>query len=182
MSSSPPTASIFGNAIAEHLEVVRQLNEQQDLLAAIALAMTATLRARGKILWCRRFAASGRRTGGPLSPGAQRAGLDGPHYRYFDPDLGGQRLRIRGRLFAPGGGVVRARRSTGRHLYFRQQPQCDGRPGVGPLSGDGDCSLYRRRRRQDRQLLRLPLRRTILRHGAHPGGAHSRRAYVVRLD
>jgi D-sedoheptulose 7-phosphate isomerase len=52
MSSSPPTASIFGNAIAEHLEVVRQLNEQQDLLAAIALAMTATLRARGKILWC----------------------------------------------------------------------------------------------------------------------------------
>ncbi len=39
-------------AIAEHLHVVRQVEQQQKLLEAIALTMTATLRAGGKILWC----------------------------------------------------------------------------------------------------------------------------------
>jgi D-sedoheptulose 7-phosphate isomerase len=48
----PNPASIFGTAIAEHLEVVRQLEAQLTVLQAIALAMTATLRAGGKILWC----------------------------------------------------------------------------------------------------------------------------------
>jgi D-sedoheptulose 7-phosphate isomerase len=52
MSSMPNPASIFGTAIAEHLEVVRQLEAQLTVLQAIALAMTATLRAGGKILWC----------------------------------------------------------------------------------------------------------------------------------
>jgi D-sedoheptulose 7-phosphate isomerase len=52
MSSSPDAASIFGTAIAEHLEVVRQVEAQQPVLEAIARAMTATLRAGGKILWC----------------------------------------------------------------------------------------------------------------------------------
>jgi D-sedoheptulose 7-phosphate isomerase len=52
MSSSPDAASIFGKAIQEHLEVVRQVEAQQPVLEAIALAMTATLRAGGKILWC----------------------------------------------------------------------------------------------------------------------------------
>jgi D-sedoheptulose 7-phosphate isomerase len=52
MSSSPDAASIFGTAIAEHLEVVRQVEAQQPVLEAIAQAMTATLWAGGKILWC----------------------------------------------------------------------------------------------------------------------------------
>jgi D-sedoheptulose 7-phosphate isomerase len=52
MSSGPDAAGIFGKAIAEHLEAVRQMEEQQPVLEAIALAMTATLRAGGKILWC----------------------------------------------------------------------------------------------------------------------------------
>ena len=52
MSSGPDRASIFGKAIAEHLEVVRQIDGQQPVLEAIALAMTATLRGGGKILWC----------------------------------------------------------------------------------------------------------------------------------
>ncbi|MGD0832336.1 MAG: D-sedoheptulose 7-phosphate isomerase [Terracidiphilus sp.] len=52
MSSTPKSASIFANAIAEHLEVVRQLREQQGVLEVIAKAMTATLWTRGKILWC----------------------------------------------------------------------------------------------------------------------------------
>ncbi len=52
MSNTPAPASIFGKAIAEHLEVVGQVAAQQPLLEAIALAMTATLRAGGKILWC----------------------------------------------------------------------------------------------------------------------------------
>ncbi len=52
MSSSPDTAGIFGAAIADHLEVVRQMEQQQPVLEAIARAMVATLRAGGKILWC----------------------------------------------------------------------------------------------------------------------------------
>jgi len=52
MSNSPNAAGVFGTSIAEHLEVVRQLEAQQPVLEAIARAMTATLRAGGKILWC----------------------------------------------------------------------------------------------------------------------------------
>ena len=52
MSISPNAAEIFGKAIAEHLEVVRQVEDQQPVLEAIARAMTAALRAGGKILWC----------------------------------------------------------------------------------------------------------------------------------
>src|ERR1700679_3587458 len=52
MSTRPDAAGIFGAAIAEHIEVVRQVEAQQPVLEAIARAMTATLRAGGKILWC----------------------------------------------------------------------------------------------------------------------------------
>ena len=52
MSTSMDAASIFGAAIAEHLEVVRQMEAQQPVLESIAQAMTATLRSGGKILWC----------------------------------------------------------------------------------------------------------------------------------
>jgi D-sedoheptulose 7-phosphate isomerase len=52
MSSKPDGATVFGAAIAEHLEVVRQVEAQQGLLESIALAMTVSLRAGGKILWC----------------------------------------------------------------------------------------------------------------------------------
>jgi D-sedoheptulose 7-phosphate isomerase len=52
MSRSPNAAEVFSKAIAEHLEVVRRVEGQQPVLEAIALAMTATLRTGGKILWC----------------------------------------------------------------------------------------------------------------------------------
>jgi D-sedoheptulose 7-phosphate isomerase len=52
MSTTPDAAGIFGKAIHDHLEVVRQVQEQQPLLELIAMAMGATLRAGGKILWC----------------------------------------------------------------------------------------------------------------------------------
>jgi len=52
LSSGPEAANIFTKTIAEHLEVVRQLEQQQGVLAAIAQAMTETLHAGGKILWC----------------------------------------------------------------------------------------------------------------------------------
>ena len=52
MSSSPHGPTVFGRAIAEHLEVVRQVQNQQPVLEAIAQAMAATLRFGGKILWC----------------------------------------------------------------------------------------------------------------------------------
>ena len=52
MSNSLDAATIFGKALAEHLQVVGQIEKQHAVLEAIALAMTVTLRAGGKILWC----------------------------------------------------------------------------------------------------------------------------------
>ena len=52
MSNRPNAAGVFGAAIAEHMEVVRQVEAQQPVLEAIARAMVSTLRAGGKILWC----------------------------------------------------------------------------------------------------------------------------------
>lgn len=51
-SVPPTTATVFEKAIAEHLEVIRQVAEQQSVLEAIAQSMAATLRIGGKILWC----------------------------------------------------------------------------------------------------------------------------------
>src|ERR1700690_549307 len=52
MSIGPESATVFGKAIAEHLAVVRQLDDRVDILEAIARAMAATLQSSGKILWC----------------------------------------------------------------------------------------------------------------------------------
>lgn len=52
LSSDPEAADIFNKAIAEHIEVVRQLEQQQSALLAIARAMTAAVRVGGKIFWC----------------------------------------------------------------------------------------------------------------------------------
>jgi D-sedoheptulose 7-phosphate isomerase len=52
VSSGLNAANVFSKAIAEHLEVVRQMVDQQGVLQAIAEAMTASLHAGGKILWC----------------------------------------------------------------------------------------------------------------------------------
>lgn len=49
---TPPASTIFGKAIAEHLDVIRQVAEQQFVLEAIAQSMVATLKFGGKILWC----------------------------------------------------------------------------------------------------------------------------------
>ena len=52
MPSGPNAADVFGRAIAAHQDVIRQMEKQQALLHAIAEAMTASLHAGGKILWC----------------------------------------------------------------------------------------------------------------------------------
>ncbi|HUA99330.1 MAG TPA: D-sedoheptulose 7-phosphate isomerase [Terracidiphilus sp.] len=52
MSIGPDAVSVFSQAIAEHLEVVRQLQERQDSLEEIARVMSAALEAGHKILWC----------------------------------------------------------------------------------------------------------------------------------
>ena len=52
MANGPDASVVFGCAVAEHLEVVRQLQNQQPILEKIAMAMTAALRTGGKILWC----------------------------------------------------------------------------------------------------------------------------------
>lgn len=51
-NSSTPTSSIFAKAIAEHLEVIRQVQDRQSVLETIARAMSSVLRNGGKILWC----------------------------------------------------------------------------------------------------------------------------------
>ena len=52
MSTAPLTTCIFEQAIADHIEVVRQLLDQQPALKSIALAMQETLHRSGKIVWC----------------------------------------------------------------------------------------------------------------------------------
>jgi len=52
MASHPDAAEIFAKAIAEHVEVVRQLEDLQPLLESIARALSSTLQSGGKILWC----------------------------------------------------------------------------------------------------------------------------------
>jgi len=52
MQPFPNPDSIFRSAIADHIAVVRQLELQRPALEAMARAMTQTLLAGGKILWC----------------------------------------------------------------------------------------------------------------------------------
>ncbi|MGB8260470.1 MAG: D-sedoheptulose 7-phosphate isomerase [Terracidiphilus sp.] len=52
MSTAPERESIFAKAIEEHQAVVGQVAAQLPVLEAIAVAMSATLKAGGKILWC----------------------------------------------------------------------------------------------------------------------------------
>lgn len=52
MSSSRDAAGNFRAAIADHLEVIRQVETQVPVLEAIAQAMTSCLQSGGKILWC----------------------------------------------------------------------------------------------------------------------------------
>jgi len=52
MPSGPDVTSVFGEAIAAHQDVIRQMEQQQPVLLAIAQAMTAALHSGGKILWC----------------------------------------------------------------------------------------------------------------------------------
>jgi D-sedoheptulose 7-phosphate isomerase len=51
MPSVDPT-SIFEQAIAEHLTVIRSIHAQQPLLERIASEMTAAVQAGKKVLWC----------------------------------------------------------------------------------------------------------------------------------
>jgi len=52
MPSGPDAADVFGKAIQAHQDVIRQLEQQQHVLHAIAMEMTVALHAGGKILWC----------------------------------------------------------------------------------------------------------------------------------
>lgn len=52
MANGPDAEIIFGKAIAEHLEVIKQVEEQKELLESIAVAMSDSLKAGGKVLWC----------------------------------------------------------------------------------------------------------------------------------
>jgi D-sedoheptulose 7-phosphate isomerase len=52
MANFPDRETVFDKAIAEHLDVIRGVEEQVELLEAIARAMCDTLRSGGQILWC----------------------------------------------------------------------------------------------------------------------------------
>ena len=43
---------VFASAISDHLDVVRQMLQQQDVFESIGSAMSASIRQGGKVLWC----------------------------------------------------------------------------------------------------------------------------------
>jgi D-sedoheptulose 7-phosphate isomerase len=52
MASDGDSQCMFGKALAEHMETVRQLESRWPLLEAIARTMASALRGGHKILWC----------------------------------------------------------------------------------------------------------------------------------
>ena len=52
MANYPDRETVFGKAVAEHLEVIQSLQMQQELLESIARAMAAALHRGNQILWC----------------------------------------------------------------------------------------------------------------------------------
>jgi D-sedoheptulose 7-phosphate isomerase len=52
MTDHPDRKIVFGKAIAEHLEVIQSVYDQQDVLELIARAMAEGLRRGSQILWC----------------------------------------------------------------------------------------------------------------------------------
>jgi D-sedoheptulose 7-phosphate isomerase len=52
MANYPDRETVFGKAIAEHLEVIRDLEQHQELLESIARVMAAALHRGNTILWC----------------------------------------------------------------------------------------------------------------------------------
>jgi D-sedoheptulose 7-phosphate isomerase len=52
MANHPDLQSVFKDAIIEHLTVIKTLENQEKLLQAIAVEMTAALNRGNKILWC----------------------------------------------------------------------------------------------------------------------------------
>lgn len=52
MAASPDPQEVFQKAISDHLEVVREISSQQELLERIAARMSRALLEGNKILWC----------------------------------------------------------------------------------------------------------------------------------
>ena len=50
--ATPDRTQIFQSALAEHLQVIQALNDQQRVLDQIASEMVLAIRMGGKILWC----------------------------------------------------------------------------------------------------------------------------------
>ena len=188
MSSSPDAASIFGAAIAEHLEVVRQVEAQQPVLEAIARAMTATLRAGGKILWC----GNGGSAGDSQHLAAELVG----RFRRERRGLASLALTTDSSV------LTSMANDYGYEAVFSRQVEALGvagdllvgistsgnsrnvlcRTGGGAQPGAGDGGVYRRGRRQNGQAGRSSLCRRFEGDGAHSGGAHTGWAHALRLD
>lgn len=52
MANYPDRESVFQKAIVEHLQVIKTVENQQELLQTIAMEMAAALHRGNKILWC----------------------------------------------------------------------------------------------------------------------------------
>jgi len=50
--TSSDRAKIFQSALAEHIQIIQALNDQQRVLDQIASEMVLAIRMGGKILWC----------------------------------------------------------------------------------------------------------------------------------
>ena len=52
MANHPDRESVFGKAIADHLELIQTLHHQQELLEEIARVMASALHRGNQIFWC----------------------------------------------------------------------------------------------------------------------------------
>ena len=52
MSSSSNLASVFTDAVSEHVRIIRELEAQQDSFERAAILMTDALVGGRKVIWC----------------------------------------------------------------------------------------------------------------------------------
>jgi len=168
MSSSSDAASVFGHAIAEHLEVVRNMQAQQPQLEAIAHAMTASLRGGGKILWC----GNGGSAGDSQHLAAELVG------RYRRDRRGLASIA----LTTDSSALTAIANDHGYEAVFSRQVEALGRAACSARTESGDGRFHRRRRRQDGIARQSSLRCGFQGHCARAGGAHPRRTHALRLD
>jgi D-sedoheptulose 7-phosphate isomerase len=187
-STNTPTATIFAKAIADHLDVIRNLQDQQPVLESIARAMSSALRFGGKILWCG--------NGGSAADSQHMAAEIVGRFRRERRGLPSIALTTDTSI------LTAVANDYGYDAVFSRQLEALGNAGdllvgistsgnsenvvrcIGGCASHGsrDSGLHGSWGRSDGNLGQPSLRSGIARYGTDPGGAHPRRPHAVRLD